>query len=118
MEPDDPDVLADPDPGPQKPTDPQLKVKAWPAPAGLPVLRFGRDYRLRALASYVGGAGVEFQRGDTSTDFTHTTGVGRYARSEPVAPPEIVMCAPPTPGETVTDMVIRTEYDSGPTPTR
>ncbi|HZM76281.1 MAG TPA: hypothetical protein VFC19_11170 [Candidatus Limnocylindrales bacterium] len=116
LEHDDPDVLADPNPGPQKPTDPQLNVKAWPAPAGLPVLRFGRDYRLRALASYVGGAGVEFVRGDTSADFTHTTGEGRYARSEPVAPPEIVMCAAPTPGETVTDMVIRTEYDSAPDP--
>ena len=114
LEPDDPDVLADPNPGPQKPTDPQLKVKAWPAPAGLPVLRYGRDYRLRALASYVGGAGVEFQRGDTSNDFTHTTGVWRYARSEPVAPPEIVMSAPPKPAETVTDMVIRTEYDGAP----
>ncbi|HEX6683641.1 MAG TPA: hypothetical protein VF062_12640, partial [Candidatus Limnocylindrales bacterium] len=50
LEHDDPDVLGAPDPGPQKPSDPQLKVKTWPAPAGLPVLRFGRDYRLRALA--------------------------------------------------------------------
>ncbi len=116
LEYDDPDVLAEPDPGPQKPSDPQLKVKTWPAPAGLPVLRFGRDYRLRALASYVGGAGVGFVRGDTSTDFTHTTGVGRYARAEPVAPPEVVMSAPLTPGETITDLVIRTEFDSAPDP--
>ncbi|HEX6685634.1 MAG TPA: hypothetical protein VF062_22855, partial [Candidatus Limnocylindrales bacterium] len=57
-----------------------------------------------------------FVRGDTSADFTHTTGVWRYARSEPIAPPEVVMCAPPTPGETVTDMVIRTEFDSAPDP--
>ncbi|GIH01950.1 hypothetical protein Rhe02_00170 [Rhizocola hellebori] len=108
--------LGDPDPGPQKPTDPQLKVTTRPASQGLPVLRFGRDYRLRALASYLGGAGVPFQRGDTSSDFTYATGVGRYARAEPVPAPEVVMCAPPTPGETITDLVIRTEYDSAPDP--
>lgn len=109
--------LADPHPGPQSATDPQLNVDTTAAPQGLPVLRFGRDYRLRAMATYIGGAGVAFQRGDTSADFTHATGVYRYARAEPIAAPEVVACAAMTPGETITDLVIRTEYDSAPADT-
>lgn len=85
-----------------------------PEPGTLPPLRFGRKYRLRAFASYVGGAGRPFVPGDTSTDFSRTTAEWYYARLEPIAPPVVVMRRERTAGESVHHLVIRTNWNTVP----
>jgi hypothetical protein len=89
-----------------------LSATFRPQPGSLPPLRFGRTYRLRAFAGYVGGAGPAFVDGDTSADFSTATAEWTYARLEPVAPPEVVMRRSRTAGESLHHLVIRTNWDS------
>jgi hypothetical protein len=96
-------------PGP--PAEFPLRATFRPQPGSLPPLRFGRSYRLRALATFVGGAGLPFQPPDGTPDFAQATAEATYARAEPVPHPEVVLRKPVTPGETVHHLVIRTDYD-------
>ncbi|MBR0820240.1 hypothetical protein [Bradyrhizobium liaoningense] len=66
-----------------------------PAP-GLPTLRFGQSYSLRARVADMAGGGLTLEDDPLSTDMA--TAVLLYRRHEPVAPPEIA----PTPGLIVT----------------
>jgi hypothetical protein len=99
---------ADTDPPPDIP----LKVRFAPEPGSLPPLRFGRKYRMRAQAVYLGGAGPRFVPGDTSTDFSHATAETTYSRLEPVPPPVLAARKPRIPGESLTHVVIRSDYDT------
>jgi hypothetical protein len=100
----------------QPPNDPRpdlpLRVRFAPQPGSLPPLRYGRRYRLRAYATYLGGAGPRFQAPDTGTDFSHATGEVTYGRLEPVPAPALAMRRPRLPGESLHHMVIRSDYDT------
>jgi hypothetical protein len=85
-----------------------------PQPGSLPPLRYGRRYRLRAAASYVGGAGRRFVEGDTSSDFSQATAEWTHLRLEPIAPPDVLMRKAVTAGESVHHLVIRTDWQSAP----
>lgn len=102
---------------PAPPKEFPLRATFRPLPGSLPPLRFGRRYRLRALATFVGGAGLPFRPPDTGASFAHATAEVTYARLEPVPPPEVLLRAPVTAGETLHHLVIRTDHDSKPTDT-
>ena len=89
-------------------------VNATPAPGSLPVLRFGRRYRLRARTMDLAGNGPSL--GDLpSSDFSRATPIFPYSRFEPVPAPEVLLRAPRTEGETVERVVIRSESATVPT---
>ena len=96
------------DPRPELP----LRIRFAPEPGSLPPLRYGRRYRLRAYAGYLGGAGPRFQAPDTGTDFTHATAEVTYARLEPVPAPALAMRRPRVPGESLHHLVIRSDHDT------
>ncbi|MDQ1651685.1 MAG: hypothetical protein QOI35_885 [Cryptosporangiaceae bacterium] len=107
----------DPKQGPSAPDpDPQstigLKVQFAPAPGSLPPLRYGRRYRLRATAAYLGGAGPRFDPANTTADFSHATDEVTYGRLEPVPPPAVAARAPRVPGESLHHLVIRSDRDT------
>ena len=68
---------------PQAHPDFKLATTLKPTPGSVPVLRFGRPYRIRARMAYLGGAGPEFVPGDTSQDFAHATEDRSTAGSSP-----------------------------------
>jgi len=88
-----------------------------PRAGSLPPLRFGRSYRMRARAAYLGGTGLGLN-GPNPNDFTHATDETVYGRFEPVPPPGILMRAPKTEGELVDRPVIRSNFDTPPPPTK
>jgi len=90
-----------------------LQVKMVPRTGSLPPLRYGRRYRMRAAASYLGGAGPALDPNDT--DFSHATAEITYGRLEPVPPPVVALRGPRVPGETLHHLVIRSD-GSGTTP--
>jgi hypothetical protein len=116
-EPDQPPTDAVPGP----PAEFALRALFRPQPGTLPPLRFGRRYRLRAVATFVGGAGLPFQPGDAVPNFAQATAEVTYARVEPIPHPEVVLRKPTTAGEAVHHLVIRTDFDltdpSATTPT-
>jgi hypothetical protein len=99
-------------PDPDPPADAPLKVRFAPAPGSLPPLRFGRRYRMRATAAYLGGAGPRFDPSDTAVDPAHSTAEVTYGRFEPVPPPVVVPRRPRLPGESVHHLVIRSDRDT------
>lgn len=112
----DPDGLPITDPAAANAPQPGLDVivNAMPAPGSLPVLRFGRRYRLRARVMDLAGNGPSL--GDpTSSDFSRATPIFPYGRFEPVPAPEVLLYAPRTEGETVERVVIRSESPTAPT---
>lgn len=112
----DPDGAAPGQPGsantPQAALD--VVVNATPAPGSLPVLRFGRSYRLRARTMDLAGNGPG--PGDpAAADFSRATPEFRYGRFEPVPAPEVLFRGPRTEGETVERVVIRSQSPVDPT---
>jgi hypothetical protein len=99
----------DPDPQPDAP----LKVRFAPAPGSLPPLRFGRRYRMRATAAYLGGAGPRFDPSDTAVDPARSSAEVTYTRFEPVPPPVVLARRPRVPGESLHHLVIRSDRDTG-----
>ena len=86
---------------PQAHPDFKLATTLKPTPGSVPVLRFGRPYRIRARMAYLGGAGPEFVPGDTSQDFAHATEEQVYGRFEPVPPPAVLLHDPVTERESI-----------------
>jgi hypothetical protein len=91
--------------------DVSYEVPTSPADA-LPILRYGRQYYVRARAVDLAGNVRAF--GDpTSTDFTRAAGPFAFARLEPVLPPTLLFRRASTPGESVETMVVRSNFDTG-----
>lgn len=95
-----------------------LRVDVVPEPGSLPPLRYGRRYRLRATASYLGGAGPRSAAPQPAGDFGHATAEVTFARLEPVPPPVLVMRRPRGPGESLHHVVIRSDHDTAAAATR
>lgn len=86
-------------------------------PGTLPRLRFGRAYRLRARTVDLAGDGPAL---DDENGVAHATQEVVYARHEPVASPALLYRSPRTEGESLTRVVLRSDYDQpagGPAPT-
>jgi hypothetical protein len=85
---------------------------AFTTPAGsLPRLRFGTRYRIRARAVDLAGNSrtlAEFP----DDDFQYATPEKPYLRYEPVAAPVVVYKTKNKPGESVENVVIRSNYDA------
>ena len=83
-------------------------------PASLPRLRFGRTYRLRARVADLAGNSVTNPGDATFTaDVPAMTAEFTALRYEPVAPPILMLQAPPIEGESVERLVVRTPVISG-----
>ena len=97
------------------PTKLALRIAHAAAPATLPLLRFGRTYRVRARGVDLAGNSLDFTSAAPASSLTHATSALVYGRFEPVATPVCVPTAPRTPGEHLLNVVIRSEtYDSPP----
>ncbi|MCX6399973.1 MAG: hypothetical protein NTX33_08605 [Propionibacteriales bacterium] len=79
---------------------------------GLPRLRFGRAYRVRARAADLAGNGEVFT--NNATDARASTALTLYNRYEPVPPPVVLKREDATPASSVLRMVIRSDYDQIP----
>lgn len=86
----------------------QLQIDYAATPGTLPTLRFGRAYRLQARVVDLAGNSVPF---DAKGPLTHATPATVYGRLEPIGSPVVVPCAPRTPGESLEQIVIRSNYD-------
>lgn len=80
----------------------------------LPRLRFAHNYQLRARVADIAGGGLKVNDPAANHYFTELV---QYRRYEPIAPPELIL--PPTldpkklsPGETINQLVIRSDFDS------
>ena len=92
-----------------------LAVDFQPRPGSLPLLRFGRVYRLRARA--VDLAGNRRTIDDPALGgFAHATGKILYARFEPVPAPVVVLRKPRTEGGSADRVVLRSNFDTNPSP--
>ena len=89
-----------------------LSIRYEAEPGTLPLLRFGRSYRVRARAIDLAGNSVDADVAD-ATGFTHALGPEVYARFEPAPPPDLLMRAARTEGESVEHLVIRSEFPPG-----
>lgn len=92
----------------------KLKTSFDVHPGSLPAMRFGREYRMRARVTYLGGAGIPFSPGGA---FGHATDLEHYGRFEPIQAPGLLMTAPRTEGESVEHMVIRSNFNTAPAAT-
>jgi len=81
------------------------------APGTLPVLRFGRSYRVRARAVDIGGNSVRFSASTAAAAFKFASQGAFYGRLEPVPSPVLVPVARRTPGEHLERLVIRSNYN-------
>jgi len=106
-DPGQPPTSGSPGPHPEFP----LRALFTPQPGSLPPLRYGRAYRLRARAAFIGGAGLSYVPGDPSSNFAGATAEVTFARLEPVPPPHVVRRKPRTAGDSVHRLVIRTDFD-------
>ncbi len=86
----------------------QLQIEYAATPGTLPTLRFGRIYSFKARVVDLAGNSVPFA---PHGSFDWTTPGAVYGRAEPVASPVVVPCAPRTPGESLEQIVIRSNYD-------
>jgi hypothetical protein len=88
-----------------------VSVNFTPPNQSLPRLRFGTRYRVRARV--VDLAGNSRGLGDFSDDdFQHTTPEKPYLRFEPVASPSLVYRTKNKPGESIENVIIRSNYDT------
>ena len=74
--------------------------EAVPTPGTLPVLRYGRQYKLRARPMDIAGNGVPFAAGDVGLPLLSSSPAVQYQRLEPIAPPKVFLPAG-SPGETL-----------------
>jgi hypothetical protein len=89
------------------PPDGAMNLERTVTPGTLPVLRFGRQYRFRLRKVDVNGDGLTLT---SVSDFTGATEVVPFLRMEPVAPGPVAFGTTATPGESPTQLVVR----SGP----
>ena len=92
----------------------KIEVNFKAKPGSLPRLRFGRAYRLRARVADLAGNSVT-NPGDATfaADAPAKTTEFTALRYEPIAPPIIMLQAPPIEGESVERLVVRTPVISG-----
>ncbi|MEU5324328.1 hypothetical protein AB0G67_47600 [Streptomyces sp. NPDC021056] len=95
------------DPGPE--TNPALPfAAAVDCPANtLPALRFGRTYRFRARLVDLAGRSTPFTTTPTSGE--PATVPLRFSRYDPVPAPVLMLRRPVTSGESLVDLVVRTD---------
>jgi hypothetical protein len=86
-----------------------LEMRFRPQPGTLPRLRFGVAYRFRMRAADLAGHAAAFQRTNGTFDPATATPPVRYARYEPVGSPVIAWHRPSTEGETLDQLVIRSD---------
>ncbi len=88
----------------------EFKLRTWfrPEPGTLPMLRFGRKYRVRIRAVDLAGGGPTLEE-PNPTDFSNVTDEIFYARFEPLTNPFLVLKKPldGSPGESLERLVIR-----------
>src|SRR5262249_50614172 len=87
-----------------------LQVNFAPTPGSLPRLRFGHSYRLRVRTVDLAG-NSEPPPPPGSTDDSHATDLITYTRFDPVDVPVVVLRDVLTEGESLEQMVIRSNYD-------
>jgi hypothetical protein len=90
-----------------------LDIRYVAAPGTLPVLRFGRRYRMRARAVDVAGNSISF------TGVPNGVGLSpevSYGRLEPVLSPAMLMRKARGEGESVENLVIRGNYNVSDSP--
>jgi hypothetical protein len=107
---------AAPPENPQNDPDPDfpMKVTVVPTPGTLPPLRYGRAYRMRARAAFLGGVHVTFEKAGASAAHATPATPEVYGRFEPVPPPTLLMRAPRTEGESLEHLVIRSNVINPP----
>jgi hypothetical protein len=88
-----------------------------PLPGSLPPLRFGRSYRMRARAVFLGGTGLG-PADPNPADFTQATDEAVYGRFEPVPSPGVIPRSAKTEGEHVERPVVRSNYNTPPSDTK
>jgi hypothetical protein len=83
-------------------------------PGAQPRLRFGASYRLRLRVADIAGGGLAI---DDPLAENQTTQVVSYGRYEPVGSPDVLAVegAPMLPGESVFEVVVRSDRDMTPT---
>ncbi|HEY7282468.1 MAG TPA: hypothetical protein VID47_12835 [Actinomycetota bacterium] len=82
-----------------------------PIAGSLPPLRFGRSYRMRARAVFLGATGLG-PDDPPPTDFANATDEVVFARFEPVSAPGVVPRSAKTEGEHLDRLVIRSNYNA------
>jgi hypothetical protein len=87
-----------------------LEIRFRPQPGTLPRLRFGTTYRFRMRAADLAGHSLAFDKTEPVDKSTVTPPV-RYARYEPVGSPVVAWRRPATEGETLDQLVIRSDVD-------
>ena len=92
-----------------------LAVDFQPRAGSLPLLRFGRHYRLRARAVDLAGNRVTIDA-PVLGGFAHATPELRYARFEPVPAPVMVLRKTRTEGGSADRVVLRSNFDVGASP--
>jgi hypothetical protein len=88
-----------------------VSVTFTPPAQSLPRLRFGTKYRIRARVVDLAGNSrtlAEF----ANDDFQYTTPEKPYLRYEPVGSPSLVYRTKNKPGESIENIVIRSNYDA------
>ncbi len=93
----------------QIPVEINLKAK----PGSLPLLRFGRTYRLRLRTVSIAGTGVALEEGANSGP--QVSPEQAYLRHDPVPSPDVHTRDQAVPGETVRTLVIRGNHDTDAT---
>ena len=78
-----------------------------PQPGTLPRLRFGRTYRMRVRAADIAGNSIPAD----SKDDSQASQEHFYARFDPVVPPALVLRDRTSEGESVEQMVVRSNFD-------
>jgi hypothetical protein len=88
-----------------------VSVTFTPPAQSLPKLRFGMRYRIRARVVDLAGNSrtlAEF----ANDDFQHATPEKPYLRYEPVSSPSLVYRTKNKPGESIENIIIRSNYDT------
>src|SRR5262249_38325307 len=86
-----------------------LTVQFARVPGTLPRLRFGRTYECRLRVVDLAGKGLELQ---SPIDEQFTLALGRYLRFDPLVGPVLLLRDPPTLGESIDRVVIRSDVDA------
>jgi hypothetical protein len=102
------DGTVDPPPAPPDPFPLAFDYQA--APASLPRLRFGVEYRLRMRAADIAGNSVPFDLAAAKDD-PQLVAVVPFERFEPVPSPEVIPRATRTEGESDVRIVIRSNWN-------
>lgn len=93
------------DAGEETAKDLDVQAQFGPAPASLPVLRYGREYRFRARPVDLAGNGPEFDATYDPAESPSSLPV-TYGRFEPISSPTVLLVDPRGEGESVERVVL------------